>query len=133
MQIDRRTVVIGQTVSISLTVSNLGGQTAGQVGVQHLLPSGLSFVSSTTFSANGSTLSAVLNSIAPGSSATVSFLARATSTGSLTNMAQISSSAQADPDSTPGNGYTNGEDDAAQLDIRVTGLSGGRQAAFLEK
>lgn len=130
MQIARRTVVIGQTVSISLTVSNLGGLTAGRVGVQHLLTNGLSFVSSADFSANGSTLSAVLNSIAPGSSATVSFLARATSTGSLTNMAQISSSTQADSDSTPGNGYTNGEDDTAQLDIRVTGLSGGRQAAF---
>ncbi|PRY42958.1 putative repeat protein (TIGR01451 family) [Spirosoma oryzae] len=130
MQIDRRTVVIGQTVSISLTVSNLGGLTAGRVGVQHLLPTGLSFVSSPDFTASGSTLSAVLSSIAPGSSATVSFLARASSTGSLTNMAQISSSTQADPDSTPGNGYTNGEDDTAQLDVRVTGLSGGRQAAF---
>jgi uncharacterized repeat protein (TIGR01451 family) len=133
MQVDRRTVVVGQTVSITLTVANLGGQTAGRVGVQHLLPNGLSFVSSPDFSANGSTLSAVLNSIAPGSSATVSFLARANSSGSLTNMAQISSSMQADPDSTPGNGYTNGEDDTAQLDVRVTGSSGGRQAAFSKK
>jgi uncharacterized repeat protein (TIGR01451 family) len=133
MQVDRRTVVVGQTVSITLTVANLGGQTAGRVGVQHLLPNGLSFVSSPDFSANGSTLSAVLNSIAPGSSATVSFLARANSSGSLTNMAQISSSTQADPDSTPGNGYTNGEDDTAQLDVRVTGSSGGRQAAFSKK
>lgn len=133
MQLDRRTVVIGQTVSISLTVSNLGGLTAGRVGVQHLLPNGLSFVSSTDFSASGSTLSANLTSIQAGGSATVSFLARATGTGSMTNMAQISSSTQSDPDSTPGNGYTNGEDDSAQLDLRVTGLSGGRQAALLKK
>jgi uncharacterized repeat protein (TIGR01451 family) len=135
MQTDRRTVIIGQLVSVSLTVSNLGGQTVGQAVVLNQLPSGLTFVSSSDFTAtgNGSLLSASVNAILAGNKATVSFLARATGTGTQTNMAQINSSTQPDPDSTPGNGYTNGEDDTALLDLRVTGLSGGRQGAISKK
>ncbi|QJD81199.1 DUF11 domain-containing protein [Spirosoma rhododendri] len=135
MQVDRRAAVIGQLVSVSLTVSNLGGQTVGQAVVLNQLPSGLTFVSSSDFTAtgNGTLLSASVNSLQAGSRATVSFVARTTATGTLTNMAQINSSTQPDPDSTPGNGYTNGEDDTAQLDLRVTGLSGGRQGAVSRK
>ncbi len=133
MQTDRRTVVVGQLVSVSLTVSNLGGQTVGQAVVVDQLPTGLTFVSSSDFTASGTLLSASVNALQAGSRATVSFLARATGTGTQTNMAQINSSTQPDPDSTPGNGYTNGEDDTAQLDLRVTGLSGGRQGIISKK
>ncbi|RZM07381.1 MAG: hypothetical protein EOO88_51850 [Pedobacter sp.] len=49
---------------------------------------------------------------------TISFRIRITQAGVLTNRAQVQSSDVVDPDSTPGNGFTKGEDDEAQSDIR---------------
>ena len=60
-----------------------------------------------------------IGSITAGGQAVATFVARVTSSGQLLNQAQITQATQADPDSTPNNGYTNGEDDTARIELRV--------------
>ncbi len=115
-----RVVRVGQSVAFSITVSNRGGATASTVSVFQTLPAGLQFVSS----ADGVTLNngnarAIFSSLAPGQSATMTFVATVTAVGGQSTAAQISFSSPADSDSTPGNGYDNGEDDTARIEVRV--------------
>ncbi|WP_232325978.1 DUF11 domain-containing protein [Spirosoma montaniterrae] len=114
-------VKVGQFITFTLTVRNSGGLSATGIGVQHTLPAGLVFSSSTTgMAANGQLVSGTITSLAPGQFASLSFVARATTAGTLTGMAQISSSGQPDTDSQPGNGAANGEDDANVIVVRIT-------------
>ncbi|GAB3751276.1 hypothetical protein [Spirosoma pomorum] len=120
MQTSSRTVRAGQLVTFTLTVNNLGGQTATNVRIQNPLPSGLEFSSGNGTSFDGSVINATFGQIAPNQSASATFVVRVTGNGVITNAAQISASDQADPDSTPGNGLDKGEDDEARTDLRVT-------------
>ncbi|WP_240543639.1 hypothetical protein [Spirosoma foliorum] len=120
MQISSMAIKIGQPVSVTLIVNNLGGLTAKNVVLNNLLPSGLQFVSSSSgMTVNGSTVQGTISQIPAGQSASLTFVLQATSMGTFTNRAQIFSVDQADPDSTPGNGYTNGEDDQASAYLRT--------------
>ena len=122
IQFSSQVIHVGQTVSISLTVQNQGGLTATNVVLTNVLPSGFSFVSSSSgMTANGSTVSGTIGQISVGQSVSLTFVAQATSNGAFTNQAQIMASDQPDPDSTPGNGYTNGEDDQASTYFRTAG------------
>jgi uncharacterized repeat protein (TIGR01451 family) len=117
MSASQLTVAQSGTLAVSLTVSNRGGANASPVGVQVLLPSGWQLLSGSSLSQSGQVVSGTVSSVASAGSATVRFTVRASSAGTL--QAQISSSSISDPDSTPGNGYTNGEDDTASLMIRL--------------
>ena len=55
----------------------------------------------------------------PGQSTTVTTSLVSTKAGPFTIQTELASSNVADPDSTPNNGFTNGEDDTAQVLIRV--------------
>jgi uncharacterized repeat protein (TIGR01451 family) len=114
-----RAPVLNDLVSFSISVSNTGGQAVSSVTVQHLLANGLTFESGTNWAANGSVLTGQLGAISAGGQGVLTFQARVTGTGSLINQAQIMATTQPDPDSTPGNGFTNGEDDTARIDLRV--------------
>ncbi|GAB3563175.1 hypothetical protein GCM10027578_06400 [Spirosoma luteolum] len=131
MLADRRTVPVGGAISVSLVVSNRGQLPATQVALRSELPAGLQFVSSNAgVTAAGTVLTATIGQIQAGQSALVSYIVKTTAAGSFSHAAEVSASNQPDPDSTPGNGVTNGEDDTARIDIRSTSLtSGGRQAA----
>lgn len=121
MQASSRLLKIGQEVTFTLTISNLGSQTATAIGLRNDLPPGLQFTSSASgLSANGLAVTGTIGQLVPGQSVSLTFKAKATSSGSLTNAAQISASGQADPDSTPNNGTNKGEDDEARTDLRVT-------------
>lgn len=121
IQLSRPAVMKGQQVDISLVVTNQGGLTATNVVLNNVLPSGVEFVSSTSgMTRNQSVVSGSISSIPAGQSVSLTFTARVTGNGVYTNQAQVMSAIQLDPDSTPGNGYTNGEDDQCSVSLRTS-------------
>jgi uncharacterized repeat protein (TIGR01451 family) len=115
----RRVLRVNETVSVTVTVANSGGAYASSIQLQNVLPNGFQFVSGIGWTANGNTLTASLGRLAVGQQYTFVFTARATTAGRWVNSAQIIGSDKADTDSSPNNGFTRGEDDQAQVDIRV--------------
>ena len=111
--------VTGETIIYTLEVINDGPQKATNVEITDQLPVGLEFVSSTDFSKTVNTLKGVIASIGVGETKSLSFEAKVTGAGAIKNIAQISKSDQKDPDSTPGNGYENSEDDEASVTVNV--------------
>lgn len=121
LQVSRQVVAVGQLFDIALIVSNRGGLAATNTVVRHLLPAGMQFISSASgMSATGSIVSGAIGEIGIGQSVSITFTAKITSAGVFANQAQIMSVDQADSDSAPNNGYTNGEDDQASVTIRTT-------------
>ncbi|MBC3787839.1 sialate O-acetylesterase [Spirosoma utsteinense] len=114
---DRLTLESNQISQLTLTVSNRGGATASNVSVQTLLPAGWQLTNTNGLTVSGQTVNGTISSIAAGGSATLTLSVRVTSTGLI--QAQIGSATPADPDSTPGNGYTTGEDDEASVSLRI--------------
>ncbi|WP_185155408.1 DUF11 domain-containing protein [Rudanella paleaurantiibacter] len=121
LQSSRRVGRVGDPVMFSLTVSNRGGAAATTATVGITLPTGLTFVSSASgLVVNSGTVQGTVTNLAAGGSVTLTFVASATATGNLIVNAQVLTASPTDSDSEPGNGFTNGEDDTAQADIRVT-------------
>jgi uncharacterized repeat protein (TIGR01451 family) len=105
-------------ISLSLTVSNRGGSAASSVVVQTLLPSGWQVGDTNGFVVNGQTVRGYVNQLPAGQSVTLVLPIRVGNASALVQ-AQIQDMAEVDSDSTPGNGYTNGEDDEASISIRT--------------
>ncbi|HEU4402060.1 MAG TPA: OmpA family protein, partial [Candidatus Polarisedimenticolia bacterium] len=105
-------------VTFTLTVSNAGPNGATGVTVSDPLPSGYTYVSDTGGGAyNSGTGLWTVGAVASGGSAALGITATVLASGSYTNGAQVQASNQADPDSTPGNGVGNGEDDQASVTV----------------
>ncbi|UFH52765.1 hypothetical protein [Spirosoma sp. KNUC1025] len=119
IQSNKRVVKVGSIVSFTLTVTNGGALTATNVGITTILPSGLQFNNSSAMLGNGSLVNAVIAQIQTGQVINLEFTARVTAPGALISQAQIDACDQIDADSTPGNGYLNGEDDRASFDLRA--------------
>lgn len=120
LRVDKRTMRVGQPVTFSITISNRGGATANNIVFFQTLPAGLQF---TTWD-NGITLlngsvRGNINQLNAGQSVTLTWGATATSTGLQTSSAQITFANPTDPDSTPANGYTTGEDDTDLIEVRI--------------
>lgn len=117
----------GSTISYTLTVSSAvspaSTATATGITVSDVLPSGVSFVSATgTGTYNSGTGVWTVGSLVPGASATLTINATVTATtGTVTNIAQVTASSLPDPDSTPNNGAT-GEDDYASAAFSVASI-----------
>jgi uncharacterized repeat protein (TIGR01451 family) len=129
--VDDSTPNRNQNVTFTLTLANGGPDLATGVAVTDLLPSGLTFVSSTpsvgTY-ASGTGIWTV-GSLASGANATLQIVATVAGatpfTGTITNDAQVTAANEFDSDSTVNNGIGNGEDDqaSAALDLNVADLS----------
>ncbi len=119
MNLSKQVLVANEVITCTVIVLNRGGTTATSIQITDQLPSGLQFVSGAGWTVNGNTLTNSIDRLAAGGSYAFSFQVRATSTGQWTNQAQITASGTGDPDSTPNNGYANGEDDQIQADVRV--------------
>ncbi|AUD00355.1 hypothetical protein CWM47_00080 [Spirosoma pollinicola] len=118
MQVSKRAPTVGQIITLTLFVNNAGGGNAQSVQLENELPSGLELYGSTNWTVNGRSMSITLPSVSANTTINTSFQVRVNTPGVWINKAQISSSSITDPDSTPGNGFANGEDDQAQTDIR---------------
>ena len=114
-----RTAQLGGIVSFTLTLSNAGGLVATGLSISAYLPATLTFIPGDDLAPGGGGLAGGVSSIPAGGSYSFVFRARATSSGYGVCTAQLTAAAQPDPDSTPNNGTTNGEDDTAQVDLRV--------------
>jgi uncharacterized repeat protein (TIGR01451 family) len=127
--IDDATPNVGQNVTYTITVTNSGPSTATGVAVEDLLPAGITFVSAT--STQGTYLSGTgiwsVGTVLSGTSKSLTIVATvANGAGSenVTNPAQVSSSDQSDPDSTPGNDDESEDDMAsANLNTQIADLS----------
>jgi uncharacterized repeat protein (TIGR01451 family) len=119
------TTVAGQ-VTFIITVTNDGPYNATNVVVRDKLPTGFTYVSDNsggTYNKDtGLWPAGAISKDAPNNSKTLRITARVDPSGTLTNYAEIWSVDQSDPDSTPGNGSTN-EDDNASVTVQSADLS----------
>lgn len=105
---------IGATTFFDVTVTNAGGLDTSGVAVDLQLPAGLIYSSDDSGgeydNANG--VWTLPGTLAVGSSDTIRVFVAVQTSGPYTVAAEIASSAQPDPDSTPGNASTTEDDDA---------------------
>lgn len=106
-----------QVISVTLTVNNRGGASASNVALQTLLPTGWQLTNTAGLTVVGQTVTGTISSVPANSSAMLVLSVQPAGSGTL--QAQLSSATPADSDSTPGNGYTNGEDDTAAVTLRL--------------
>jgi len=116
---DRLVATVGQPIRVSLVITNRGGSAAPNVLVNCAIPTNVNAFTSSNMALNGQMSSGTVTSIPAGESAVLWFQVSGSGAGSLLFWAQISGSSTPDSDSVPNNGYTNGEDDTAQLSVRV--------------
>jgi uncharacterized repeat protein (TIGR01451 family) len=119
MTLDKYTPKVNDVVSCYLTVGNAGLLSASGIQLSNQLPAGLEFVSGTGWTVNGGLLSYTIASLPAGATTRVEFKLKVTKSGNFTNLAQIAGAQPTDSDSTPGNGFANGEDDEAQVSLRT--------------
>ncbi|MFD1314348.1 T9SS type B sorting domain-containing protein, partial [Namhaeicola litoreus] len=123
MVVDNNTPNVGSNVVYTITVQNNGLSESTGVTVQDLLPDGLTFVSDdSSGSYNENTGVWILSNIPAGSSATINITANVNVTGNYTNIAEVATADQLDPDSTPGNGDSS-EDDYAEITLDAQAVS----------
>jgi uncharacterized repeat protein (TIGR01451 family) len=117
----------GNVISYTLTAASATGPasnvTATGITVQDTLPTGFSFLSASgvgTYSSGTGVWS--VGSLAPGTNASITITGTVTATsGTVTNIAQVTASSVPDPDSTVNNGAT-GEDDYASVAFSVASI-----------
>jgi uncharacterized repeat protein (TIGR01451 family) len=117
---DKTQVTTGEQVTFKLTVSNKGPAAATNVAVKDVAPAGFNFGPAVPSQGSynpttGIWTVGVLNS---GASATLNIPGFAPQAGTITNIAEVSASDQADPDSSPNNGAAT-EDDQSSVSINV--------------
>ena len=123
------TINAGSNASFVLTLANDGPNDATGVTVRDQLPAGLTFVSASPAAAYDE-MSGIWNvgTVASGGTRSLTITARVDQAGPITNVAQVASSDQPDPDSAPNNdGGNQAEDDeaaatvtGAQADLSLT-------------
>ncbi len=112
MTIDNASAKVGQNVTFQIALNNAGPDEATGVNVLDKLPAGLQFVNATTPTGSYSATTGLWNvgSLARGTTTTLTIVAKLLTDQSVSNVAQVATSDQRDPDSTPGNNVV-GEDD----------------------
>jgi large repetitive protein len=103
--VDDPTPHLGEVVTFTVTLANLGPSDATGVQVTDLLPAGLTFVSDTTSQGTYDSTTGLwdLQNVPFNSSQTLQIQARVDSTNTLTNLAAVSHSDQPDPN--PANNF----------------------------
>jgi uncharacterized repeat protein (TIGR01451 family) len=110
---------VGQNVTFTVTVANAAGRdNATGVQVTDVLPSGLTFVSSTPSQGSYDNTTGVwtVGNVNAGASANLQIVATVTTSGTKTNTAEVTAADQSDLDSTPNNAAA-GEDDQASVAV----------------
>ncbi|WP_348799710.1 PKD domain-containing protein [Flavobacterium adhaerens] len=117
--------LIGSQVTFNVVVNNVGSQDTSGVTITDLLPDGFTFVSSnvTAGAYNSTTGLWTIGNLANGASETLIVNATVNASGDYTNIAEVTTSTVADPDSTPGNGDTTEDDYASITIVPVTAVA----------
>ncbi|MHA3789177.1 PKD domain-containing protein [Flavobacterium hauense] len=113
--VDNPTPVVGTNVTFTIAIANAGPSDASGIIVADLLPSGYTYVSYSTTAGiyDAPSGSWIVGAMQAGNFHALQITATVNATGDYTNIAEIVTSSQPDPDSTPGNGVTT-EDDYAE-------------------
>lgn len=106
-----------ETIIYTIKVTNAGPHAATNVEIEDQMPTGLEFISSSSFIKNANILTAKISNIAAGQTITLDYLARPSTLGEKINFAQVTKADQKDIDSTPGNASTTQEDDNSKVII----------------
>ena len=125
-QADNLSPTVGDNVTFTINVSNLGPNSATDVVVRDVLPSGMAYVSDNAGTAfNPATGLWNVGTITAGSSRSLQLVAEVTSASSaLINTARVESVNEFDPDSSPGNDVLAEDDqDSVTLTPQVADLS----------
>ncbi len=109
---------VNENVTFTIVVTNAGPSMATGVTVSDPLPVGLAFVSANATRGDYSPTTGIWNigNVNVGESVTMQLTVRVTEAGSVANTAQIQTSDQFDPDSTPGNNVPT-EDDQSTVTL----------------
>jgi trimeric autotransporter adhesin len=119
MALSNRSPTVGDVISISLTLTNDQSSRMLTPVIRCTLPEGISFLAGNGISANGQEVTVAGGIYFCFPALTFSFQVQVNATGSKTIFTEIQSCDWPDPDSSHGNGYLNGEDDTAQVELRV--------------
>jgi len=131
--IDKKLVMLGETVNYTIRVWNEGQGNATGVEVSDPLNAGVQYVSSATAAGNYNPTTKIwtIGSLAVGDTVTLTIAAKVVAQGVWFNTAEITSMNEDDQDSTPGNG-TDGEDDIDRECFTVPYMICRGQATVLE-
>ncbi len=118
--VDNATPNLGDAVVYTITITNDGPDGATNVDVTDVLPSGVSYTSSTPSQGSYSSGTGIwdVGGLSNGASATLAINATVTGTGIIDNIAQVTATDQNDADSTPNNNVP-AEDDQDNAVITV--------------
>lgn len=121
MAVDKRVVRVGDEVQYALTITNKGPCDPGTLTWQNRLPPNTQFISTTDgLDLNNDILTKTLTAgLAPNASVTHRFRLRVQQPGYYLNAAQILTAGKTDPNSIPGSGTGDGQDDVAFTDLRT--------------
>jgi uncharacterized repeat protein (TIGR01451 family) len=124
--VDVSTPGVGDAVSFTVTITNEGPSDATGVTAFDQLPSGYAYQAHVASSGAYDPGSGVwsVGAVATGGSETLVIAATVNATGDYVNAAEISTSNEPDPDSTPGNGIGHDEDDEAVAETEPVGSDG---------
>lgn len=105
MIVDNPTAAVGNNLTFTITVRNSGFANATNVAVRNVLPVGLTYVSNDLGAVyNGlDTVTWTIGNLASGTSLSINIVATVATNAVLKSYAEIITSTQTDPDSTPGN------------------------------
>ncbi|AQG80302.1 PQQ-dependent sugar dehydrogenase [Spirosoma montaniterrae] len=117
MVADKLTPQLNGRVTVTFRVQNAGGQPASDVQLRVLTPNNLVAENNPGWVVNGNVLTSASFSIAPGETTTRTLALAVGGAGPFLLKATLTG--PADADSTPNNGYDNGEDDEARLTGRA--------------
>lgn len=113
--VNNQSPYVGDTVRFAIVLTNGGPGSATNVVVSDVLPAGLTLVRDSAtngaYASNG--LWTLTNPLKKDSTATLVVWTKVNPSGPYLNYAQVNSSDQKDPNSTPGNNSTNEDDDDA--------------------
>jgi uncharacterized repeat protein (TIGR01451 family) len=117
---NKTTMTIGDMITYTVTLSNIGPNTATGIRIVDLAPEGMSFGVVTTSIGFYDKITGIWSvaSLGSGSQGTLTIQSTASAAGTITNKAEVVASDQRDPDSTPNNGVAT-EDDQSSVSIIV--------------
>ncbi|MEZ6079781.1 MAG: GEVED domain-containing protein [Pirellulaceae bacterium] len=131
--VDNGSAAVGQNVIFTIALNNAGPDAATGVTVLDKLPAGLQFVNATTASGNYNSESGMwtVGGLPVGGTSRLTITAKLLTDQAVSNVAEVASSDQFDPDSTPGNGAL-AEDDQFSAGVG-TCLTGGPLVAGMNR
>ncbi len=125
MDVDNATPLINENITFTVTLTNDGPNSATGTSVIDLLPPGLTFISSTPSQGSYTPATGLwdIGAISSGSSVTLDITARVDSTAGIVNTAELITSDQPDPNSTPNNNDPDEDDQASVLINSIADLA----------